>query len=145
MEGAAAISALGRRLHGHGPALRRDFGRQIRQVAKPATDAATQALADRAPGGELERRIRQQRSSVRIKTSGKTAGVRVGAGKKGSGMRMLDRKGQVRHPVFGTDRWVTQDRPGAKGKWEQQLLARRPQLQRGVLRAVEDTLRRVVG
>jgi hypothetical protein len=147
VRGADALVALGKRLKTQGPALRRDLTKEIRQVAKPATDAATQALADKAPGGRLEEVIRRQRSTVRVSTGAKTAGVRVGAGKKGSGMRMLDRRGQVRHPVFGQHgrSWVTQDVPGAKGVWEQQLRARKRQLERGVVKAMENTARRVVG
>lgn len=146
VRGADELAALGKRLKGQDKTLRRDLGRNIRAAAKPATDRATGRLADTAPGGELAQHIRKQRSSVQIRTGTNTAGVRVGAGKKGSGMRMLDRKGQVRHPVFGrSGSWVTQESPESRGKWSASLLGERPALQSAVVEAMEQTARRIVG
>ncbi len=145
IRGADDLAALGRRLKGQERALRRDLTAGIRRAAKPATDAATRALAATAPGGALEERIRKQRSTVQVKTGARTAGVRAGAGKKGSGMGLLDRKGQVRHPVFGrSDSFVTQNVPGAQGAWSRGLETQRGQLQKAVVDAMEQTARRIV-
>lgn len=145
VRGAEDLAALGKRLKGQDKALRRDLTKNIRGAAKPATDRATRALASRAPGGELAEHIRKQKSSVQVRTGANTAGVRAGAGKKGSGMRTLDRQGKVRHLVFGRPgSWVTQSAPQAKGRWEQSLRSERGRLQRAVLDAMQTTARRIV-
>jgi hypothetical protein len=150
VRGADDLIALGKRLKNEPKALRRELTKEMRAAAKPASDAATKALADAAPGGALEDSIRKQRSAVRVSTGTRTAGVRVTAGKSGSGMRRLNNRGEVRHPVPRRDEtkpvvWVTQSRPQAKGKWTQQMRARKGQLQKGFLRVMEQMNRRVAG
>lgn len=145
--GGDALAALAKRLRSEDKALKRDLTRSIRAAALPIGRRALTALASTAPGGELERLAKRQRVTVQVR-SGRNARVRVQAGKKGSGLRSLESKGQVRHPVYAKGprsrwTWVTQQVPSARGRWGETLEAARPAVQREIIEAMQDAARRM--
>ncbi len=117
VQGAEALAALARRLRQAGQGgLRRDFIAALKAEALPLGRRGLDAVRAEAPSG-MRRHLGRVRPVVQVRTGGRNAGVRVGAGKKGSGLRALD-EGRLRHPVFGhRTRFVEQRVPRSEGDW----------------------------
>lgn len=99
-----------------GGELRKEMLKGVRRAAKPAADAAKQAV--RGLPARRNTGLREQIAraiTVRTKTSGKGAGVRISvqSGKlppNKTRMPSLMNKGSWRHPLFGNrDDWYPQD------------------------------------
>lgn len=150
-----ALLELGRALKAEadGKALRRDLIREMKKPLAPAVaeiKAGVMSIgAGGLPPGEGEplrpavaRRIRSE-----AKLSGRAVGVRVRArrtenvrGFRHAPKRLNSPKGW-RHPVYGTDRWVTQ--LGKPNYFDDPLKRRHGEFRRAVLEAMEDTARRI--
>lgn len=139
------------RAESDGKYLKRDLSREIRAAVRPATDSAKAAVkAIPSHGGPRDgaalRQAVAQQVRPQIRYSGKSAGVSVRVGKRNmprgfkNAPRRLNR-GQWRHPVYLTGRWVTQTiRPG----WFDETMRRgKPQYRRGVERAVSQMANRL--
>lgn len=100
---AAAIKATGNRT------LKRELARAIREAAKPATLAIkASALAELPRRGGLGKKVAASRVSTRVRTSARSAGVRVQATNLHDIAAM--NRGRLRHPVFGNRQvWVNQE------------------------------------
>lgn len=115
IKGAEQLGDLARRLKAEGEAgkgMRRELLKEIRAAAKPlAEDAksAVKSLSAKPPEDTGLRRRVAAGVKVRTRTSGKNVGVRIVAGKlDGTNLPRRLNKGSWRHPVFGSDTWVTQ-------------------------------------
>lgn len=96
------------------PTLRKELLRGMRESAKPAIrHVKDAALRDFPAGGGLNKFAQKSAIGVRTRTSGKDAGVRIIALKKGHDVRAMDR-GEVRHPLWGNRKhWYPQSvKPG---------------------------------
>lgn len=103
--------------------LRKDLNKALRAAGKPLIGKTRAAARDRLPqGGGLAAGVAKAPQRVQVRTGEKTAGVRIVVANNKSAARAANR-GQVRHPVFGTDKWVTQALPRAEG-WFDDTLAR---------------------
>lgn len=115
IRGADQLALLSRRIKETGNGgLRRDLLRGIQRAAKPLKGVAQKSALDNLPHtGGLNEVVASSKFGVRTRTSGNSPGVRVVA-VSGHDIESLDKRGQLRHPVFGNrDVWVSQQvRPG---------------------------------
>ncbi len=132
MSGTEVLASVSRRLRQAGQGgLRRDLIAALKAEAMPLSRRALDALRADAPSG-MRRHLARARPSVQVRTGGANPGVRVGAGKRGSGLRGLD-EGRLRHPVFGNrDRFVEQPVPRSQGDWTSVVEAGARDAQRAV-------------
>lgn len=117
--GGRELAAISRQLRsfGDGKKLRSQFTKELRQAAKPAVPAVRTAIAaipSKGRGSGLRKRL-SRATRLRVRMSGRDAGVNiiVDGRKMPDGERALPAymegtKTPWRHPVRGTDRWVTQ-------------------------------------
>lgn len=143
----AALSA-----EADGRELRRDLRRGLRAAAEPAAALARGSILAMGVGG-LDRAVPPLRTAiaaatkVQVHTGLKSAGVAVRVGKttmprgfRNAPKRLNARKGW-RHPVFGTDRWVTQR--GKPGWFDLSMKTARPTARAAVGKAMDDVARRI--
>lgn len=150
-----ALQELGRALKAEadGKQLRRDLIRELKKPLAPAVAEIKAGVMAVGAGGlppaegeplrpAVKRRIRSE-----VKLSGHATGVRVRARKteavrgfRNAPKRLNSPKGW-RHPVFGTDRWVTQ--MGNPGYFDEPLKRRRREFRTATLRTMEATARRI--
>jgi hypothetical protein len=92
--------------------LRKRMLSGLREAGKPMARAAEDAARAKLPkGGGFNEWVAGSKFAIRSRTSGKNAGVRVGATKRGHDLVGMN-EGVVRHPVFGGPGWsVTHVRP----------------------------------
>jgi hypothetical protein len=95
-----------------GNELRKDMLRGLREAGKPLARAAEEAARAKLPrGGGLNEWVAGSKFAIRTKTTGKSAGIRVVATKRGHDLVGMN-EGVVRHPVFGGPGWsVTKIKP----------------------------------
>jgi hypothetical protein len=143
------------RRHADGKQLRREFIRDVRAEVRPV--AANIRSGYRSQPGYTGRRQRAggtlrallaKAVTTSVRLSGRTAGVtlRVAGNRMPSGMGRLPKlyEGNVpnwRHPVFGSDRWASQD-TGAP-IFANRVRAARGSVERRVVRLVERMARRI--
>jgi hypothetical protein len=112
--GAEKLDRLGRAIKDAGDKdMRRELPRAAQRCGKPMKAAAREGALKRLPKrGGLAERVATSKLSVRTRTVGKGAGVRI-VGQSGYDLQGMD-DGQVRHPVFGNrKRWVSETvKPG---------------------------------
>jgi len=115
IKGADQLGDLAKRLKAEGESgkgLRREMLKELRAAAKPlAADAqaAVKSLPTKPPEDSGLRRRIAALVKVRIRTSGRSSGVRISVGKlDGTNLPRRLNRGVWRHPVFGSDTWVTQ-------------------------------------
>src|SRR5947209_4575786 len=116
------LKALARRLRQleDGKQLRKDLVRGLREAVKPAVDAAKASIRSMPTSGRRHagpglRAGVARAVTVQVRTSGRSAGVRVRA-RKTPGLRgfanapkRLNRQAGWRHPVMGDrEAWVSQ-------------------------------------
>lgn len=89
--------------------LRKELNKGLRDAAKPLIPRTRAAARERLPReGGFGDQIAREPQRVQVRTGLDTAGVRIVVGKRMGGARAANR-GTVRHPVFGTGRWVDQE------------------------------------
>jgi hypothetical protein len=107
--GAEQFEKLARNLKAEGEkGLRQELNAALKAGAKPLIEKTRAAAVAQLPKrGGLNQVV--ARSPMRISTTawGKNGGVRLVAGRPGSGARGTD-EGHLRHRVFATDTWVVQ-------------------------------------
>jgi len=124
------------------PDLRKEYLAALRKVSKPMATEVKQAAETMLPRrGGLNTWVDDSKFSVRQRTSGKGAGVRIVATKSGHDLEAIER-GQVRHPVFGNRRaWVVGEvRPGF---FTETIRDRTPQVQAALVDVMEQFLKRI--
>jgi hypothetical protein len=138
-----------------GARLRRALTKELRTAVAPAVaEAKGRVMAMGTAGlphaGEPLRAAVARRVTAQARLTGRSAGVRVRASKKGmprgfaNAPKRLNAAGGWRHPVFGdADRWV--DQTGAPGWFDDPLRARRAEYRQAVERAVKDMADRIRG
>lgn len=120
--------------------LRKELNRRLRLAAKPlipkARAEATRTLPTR---GGLAKRVASSPMRVQVRTGRETAGVRVVVGKRRGSAARTANEGTIKHPVFDTGRWVSQEvEPG----WFDDTMRRHaPEVRPDV----EDAVRTVLG
>ncbi len=148
VRGNAEIAALGRLVKAQGEGqLRRDLLAGLRKAAKPLVADVRQAAFEELPKhGGLNVRVAESKIGVRTRLTGASAGVRIvntaPAGKKGGTRDFGTDTGHLRHPVFGTDRWVTQEL-ATPGWFSKTLEQESPKVTPEVLAAMRETLERI--
>lgn len=125
--------------------LRKELNKELRNAGKPLipkTRAAARAQLPRAGG--LSEAVARAPQRVQVRTGTKTAGVRIVVSNNRSAARAANR-GVVRHPVFGADKWVTQQIPQAEGWFDETLEREAPKVARPAIEAaLESIAERVV-
>lgn len=148
IKGADQLGDLAKRLKAQGESgkgLRREMLKEIRAAAKPlASDvqSAVKGLPAKPPEDTGLRRRVASLVKIRTRTSGSRVGVRIVVGKlDGTNLPRRLNKGSWRHPVHGSDTWVTQTiKPG----WFDQTLRRGAPKVRYRVRAVLKTTARKI-
>lgn len=120
IKGANQLGDLAKRLKAEGEGgkgLRKEMLRELRAAAKPLADdakTAVKGLPTKPPEDTGLRRRTAGLVKVRTRTSGRRVGVRITVGKlDGTNLPRRMNKGTWRHPVHGSDTWVTQTiKPG---------------------------------
>ena len=109
IQGAEKFLTLSKALKAAGQTgLRKELHNGIQQAAKPVIkEVRAAALSSLPSGGGLNAHVAKTRARIRVKT-GRDPGVDVAWGRRQPGY--MD--GAVRHPVFKTGRWVTQQVDG---------------------------------
>lgn len=147
--GADKLGDLAKRLKAQGETgkgLRRDLLRELRVEAKPAAEAAKQAILgwDTKPPEDtgLRRKIAAG-IKVRVRLTGRNPTVRISVGKiDGTNLPQRINKGAWRHPVFGTDTWVVQR--GDTGWFDRTLRLQSRRVGRGVREVMARTAKKIV-
>lgn len=124
--------------------LRKELNKALRAAAKPLIPKTRAAARVRLPrAGGMAEAVARASQRVQVRTGAKTAGVRVVVSKT-TAARAAN-KGAVRHPVFGSDRWVTQEIPKAEGWFDETLNEEAPKVaQPAIEQALESIASRVV-
>jgi hypothetical protein len=144
--------ALAIRLEENGAVMRRELLRNLRAAVKPAVTEAKSSIMSMPSGG-----LRQQGGSLRlaiarqvtteVSLTTKRAKVRVKVRKRNMprGFVNAPKATQLakgwRHPVIGTDRWVSQI--GKPGWFDHPLGSRRAQYRAAVQAAMQQTANRI--
>lgn len=120
--------------------LRKELMRRVRDAAKAAVPDIREAARSKLPkSGGLADRVASQAYAVRASYAASGATVRVtGSGMKG--LRAID-AGQVRHPVFGRDDWVSQQ--VEPGFFSETLDGHAPKVRQEIENAVDDIRHRI--
>lgn len=151
LRGADQFLALSKALKDTRPALRKELNKGIRDATKPLLPKAAEALAAGLPP-RLKARGRRVKQRVQVKT-GNDPGVTIAVpyGRRGAGglgatnARLLNTRGQLRHPLYGNrERWYTTDAPAALGWFDQTYSSQAPSVLPGIERAVERVVEKIV-
>lgn len=110
--------------------------RGLKSGAAPLIPAVKAAALRQLPrGGGLNEQVAGQKVTVSVRTSAKSAGVRLTT--TAPDTKQTD-SGYVRKPVFGhRDRWVTQQIPEAAGWWSGTLAAKGPEVTPYLIAVIE--------
>jgi hypothetical protein len=112
----AELAALLKRLDDR--ELRKRMLAGLREAGKPLARAAEDAARANLPrGGGLNEWVAGSKFAIRTKTTGKSAGIRVVATKRGHDLVGMN-AGVVRHPVFGIWRPATPPTRIRPGWWQ---------------------------
>jgi hypothetical protein len=138
VRGADQFLALSQRLKQAGQTeLRKELAKGVRDAAKPLIAKTRQAARSSLPQrGGLAARYARQAQRVRTSTGQKTAGVSITL-KGQPGIT----SGRIRHPVFGTDKFVTQRVDGEW--WDDTLAASAPDVLVGIEVAMGRVARKI--
>lgn len=136
IRGSADLQRVARELKEIGDGqLRRDLLRRIRDAAKPGIEDVRQSAREKLPSsGGLAERVASQTYAIRTSTAGQGGKVSL-TGKGMKGLSSID-SGQVRHPVYGSDTWVTQ--AVTPGFFSEPLLRRAPVIRDGIEAVIKD-------
>lgn len=148
VRGAEQLGDLAKRLRQQGESgkgMRLELLREIRGEAKTAARATQEAIINLPTEEPEDRGLRRQiarQVKVRIRLTGARTGVRIVVGRlDGTNLPRRFNRGRWRHPVHGTDTWVTQT--VEPGWFDKTLKDREPQLRAAVLKAMKRTSRQV--
>ena len=126
--------------------LRLALTRGLKTGAAPLIPLVNDAAIRQLPKtGGLNKQVASQRITVSVRTSAKTAGVRLTT--KAPDTAQTD-AGYVRHPTFGRrgkGQWKTQPIPAAKGWWSKTLRKAAPVVTPALLRVMRDIAREIQG
>lgn len=130
--------------------LRKELHKGVRDAVKPLLPEARKELAAGLPG-PLRARGAKTRQVVQVKT-GRNPGVTVAVryGKRGAGLsasnaRLLNRSGQVRHPVFGSRRvWANTPAPRSRGWFDDTYRRSAPTVTPVLVKAMERVADQIV-
>lgn len=130
--------------------LRTELHKGLQAAVKPVLPKATDALAAAMPSG-VQARARRTKQAVQVKT-GADPGIRIavryvkrGAGLGASNVRLANRAGVIRHPVFGNrERWVNTRVPGARGWFDETYKEAAPLIRPGIEQVMQDVAEKVV-
>jgi hypothetical protein len=152
MTGAADLQALAKRIRTVADAkqVRRDLTKGLKDGTKPAVALVkTAALALPDKPGNKSRGLRKKMArvtNVQVRTSGRSAGVRVRLSRARmgdqAGMARVTNNGKWRHPVYGNRKaWVTQT---SRRSWFDDANRRAaPQVRRAVKATIDDIQKRL--
>lgn len=152
IEGAQSLADAAKRLKAAGDKeMLKRLRKAVKDAAKPmVVDAQNAALAIPARGtGTTGLRQRIARSiGVQVKTGARSAAVRVRVSKAKMGdqfkLPRLLNSGSFRHPVFGSSTFVEQNQ-GSRGWFFDVGKRNKANVQREIVRAIEDVIRQVEG
>lgn len=130
--------------------LRKELNRGIKTAAKPLGEKAQDALEAAVPAS-LARRAGKTKHTVAVKT-GRDPGVTIGVpyGKRGTGIgasnaQLLNRAGQIRHPLYGNrDAWFSTNVPEAQGWFDEAMRRNAPDVQAEVEKAMQAIIDKIV-
>lgn len=115
--------------------LRNELLRGIRAAATPMVAAARESARENLPHrGGLADLVASSKFGVRTRTAGRSPAVRVIGVNRGHDIEDLDR-GVLRHPVFGSKKWVGQQLN--PGWFTDAMLGEVPQIRAEVVKAIE--------
>jgi len=117
--------------------IRAEMVAGLRAVAKPMVPLLQQSARDRLPkSGGLNEVVASKKPKVSVRTTGRTAGVRIRSQVKGN----YTNTGTWRHPVFGDRKdWKEQTYDAGAGWWDDTIKEHGDEATaaaQGVLRAV---------
>lgn len=122
--------------------LRKDLTKRIRKAVKPLTpETRAEALSRLPKSGGLAAQVAREPQRVQIRTGAKTAGVRLVVGKSKGGARAAN-DGTIRHPVFGSGRFVSQS--VTPGWFDDPANKAQPEIKRAVEDAIESVVDDIV-
>lgn len=145
VRGAQDVDDLVKRLrtHADAKALRKELFAGLNRASKPARAEMIEAIPDALPrSGGLADRVKSKTTSRTTAKSGKWAGVSIRFSSRGGDIRTLTGK-RLRHPVFGGRTWVDQTAGVDPTVFPKAFEKQAPEIQRAVLRAMEDVARKV--
>lgn len=156
MGGSEDLAALALRIKLEAPELRVELLRGLKKGAAPLIPLVHDAARAQLPhGGGLNEQVASQKVSVSVRTSAKTAGVRMTT--RAPDTKMTD-SGFVRHPIFarktgphayeparghGKVIWRTQPIPAAAGWWSKTLGESAPAVTPELLAVMEQISARI--
>lgn len=122
---------------------RKALHKGLRDAVNREKPTAARALADALPNAIASKGTRVKQAVI-VKT-GRDPGVSVGIrfGKAGTGLgaanaKQINRTGTFRHPVYGSDRWVSQKaKPGGRDWFNKSWTNRAPQIRADLERVLE--------
>lgn len=122
--------------------LRKELNKAMKDAAKPLIEKTRAEARSSLPSrGGLAEQVAKEPARVQVRTGAQTAGVRIVVGKRRGGARSTD-TGTIRHPVFGTGRWVTQRVDG--GWFSDTLRDSAPAVRPSLERVLQDMAQKVV-
>lgn len=146
VKGAQDVDDLVRRLrtHADAKALKKELYSGLNRVSKSVRAHLTEAIPDALPKrGGLADRVKVRTTSRTTVKSGKYAGVSMRFSSRGGDIRTLTGK-RLRHPVYGRrGAWVDQTAGVDPTVFPKAFEEQTPNIQRAVLRAMEDVARKV--
>ncbi len=141
--GAASLAKAASVLKAQGDAAgRKELLKGIQQATKPLkADVKRSAQTSLPRRGGLNQAVAASTFSTRTRTTGKSVGVRlVVKGRRVRDVAATDR-GRLRHPVFGSDVWVTQSI--TPGWFTRPLEAGAPAVRRELVASMERVVREI--
>jgi hypothetical protein len=132
-----------------GKQLRLDLIAGFRAALEPAVNEVRSALMAMGSGGLHAEPLREavaRQIKTQVRLSGRSAGVRIRAGKNGMprGFRNAPKRinqRSWRHQIFGTDAWVTQ--VGAPGYFDDTVERGRSRYEAAAYRALDNVAERI--
>lgn len=128
--------------------LRKALSQGVRRAVKEHVPVAAEALAAALPI-RLRPRGEKVSQSISINAShdpGVTVSIKYGSNKRGLGAvnaKMVNQSGQIRHRVFGSNRWVTQH-VGGEGWFDKTWNASAPHVRAEIERVIQNVEDEVV-
>jgi hypothetical protein len=125
-----------------GKAMRREFTTELRRSTQPAVQAVKEGARNLPSHGRKHTALRRRMAaatSAQVRTSGRSAGVKVRIargrlGPQAPAAKLFDRAAW-RHPVYGRDRWVSQR--GVPGWFERANLRQAGRVRAGIKTALD--------